>query len=200
MPPSSPAPSRAEGFATASSDGVSGRRALDLGCGVKKRPGTIGVDRNPASAADVICDLDRVGLPFADGSFDCVFAIHVVEHVADLMRLMEELHRVLGAGGRVRIETPHYSDFSSFCDPTHCRHLTSFSFKYFGEDHGGFGYYSAARFREVSVEVRLLSLWRSLGFELLVNRVRRFRKFWEHYLCFVVRGKVLRFELEALKD
>jgi len=25
------------------------------------------------------------------------------------------------------------------------------------------------------------------------------RRFWEHYLCFVVRGKVLEFELEVLK-
>ena len=103
-------------------------------------------------------------------------------------------------GGRVRIETPHYTDFSSFCDPTHRWHLNTFSFRYFGDDHAGFGYYSRCRFRQVSLRVKLLAFWRWLGFEFLVNQFPRYRRFWEHYLCFVVRGKVMEFEFEALKD
>ena len=49
------------------------------------------------------------------------------------------------------------------------------------------------------VRVKLLALWRYFGFELLVNRWLRFRKFWEHYLCFVIRGKVMEFEFEVIK-
>ena len=86
-----------------------------------------------------------------------------------------------------------------FCDPTHKSHLNSFSFRYFGENHGGFGYYSKARFREVSVRVKLLAFWRWLGFQFLVNAFPRYRRFWEHYLCYVVRGKVMEFEFEVLK-
>ena len=97
------------------------------------------------------------------------------------------------------IVTPHYTDFSSFCDPTHHWHLNSFSFRYFGADHAGFGYYTSARFREVKVHVRLLAFWRWLGFEFLVNHFPRYRRFWEHYLCYVVRGKVMEFEFEAIK-
>ena len=169
-----------------------------MGCGINKYPGAIGIDRNPASRADVIVDLDRFPYPFAAGSFDRIRAIHVIEHVADVVRTMEEFHRLLRPGGRLRIETPHYTDYSSFCDPTHRSHLNSFSFRYFGEDHGGFGYYSRAKFREISVRVKLLALWRWLGFEFLVNHLTRFRKFWEHYLCFVVRGKVMEFEFEPV--
>jgi len=109
---------------------------------------------------------------------------------------MEELHRVLKPGGQIILETPHYTDFSSWCDPTHRWHLNSFSFRYFGVDNAGFGYYSRARLREISVYVKLLALWRYLGFEFLVNHSRAFRKFWEFYLCFVIRGKVLRFVFE----
>jgi SAM-dependent methyltransferase len=174
-------------------------RVLDVGCGVRKAPGAIGVDRNPASAADVLCELDRFPYPFADGAFDTIVATHVIEHVADVMRTMEEFHRLARPGGRVRLTTPHYTDFSSFCDPTHRWHLNSFSFRYFGEDHGGFGYYSQVRFREISVRVKLLAFWRMLGFEFAVNHSRRFRLFWEHYLCYVVRGKVMEFEFEAVK-
>ena len=38
-----------------------------------------------------------------------------------------------------------------------------------------------------------------MGFEFLVNHFPRFRKFWEQYLCFTVRGKVMEFELEVIK-
>jgi SAM-dependent methyltransferase len=173
-------------------------KTLDVGCGIRKYPGSIGIDRNLSSAADVICDLDHFPYPFADRTFDQLRAIHVIEHVADVIKTMEEFHRLVRPGGRVRIETPHYTDFSSFCDPTHRSHLNSFSFRYFGEDHGGFGYYTQAKFREIKVRVKLLALWRWLGFEFLVNHFPRYRKFWEHYLCYVVRGKVMEFDFEPI--
>lgn len=174
-------------------------RILDVGCGVNKLPGSIGIDRNPRAKADVLCDLDHFPYPFEDSSFTRLQAIHVIEHVSDVMRTMEEFHRLVAAGGTIFLATPHYTDFSSFCDPTHRWHLTSFSFRYFGTDNAGYGYYSNVRLRERKVHVRLLALWRYLGFELLVNSSSRFRRFWEYYLCYVVRGKVLEFEFEVLK-
>ncbi len=175
-------------------------RILDVGCGINKYPGAIGIDRLANTRADIVADLDQFPFPVRDSTFDEVRAIHVIEHVGDVIRTMEEFHRLLRHGGRVVIETPHYTDFSSFCDPTHRWHLNSYSLRYFGDDNAGYGYYSAARFRERLVHVRLLALWRYLGFEFLVNAFPRFRRFWEYYLCYVVRGKVIRWELEALKE
>ena len=172
---------------------------LDVGCGINKYPGAIGLDRNPHTRADVIADLDHFPFPFRDNSFGEVRAVHVIEHVADVIRAMEEFHRLLIPGGRAFLVTPHYTDFSSFCDPTHRWHLNSYSLRYFGNDNAGYGYYSPARFREISVRVKLLALWRYLGFEFLVNAIPRFRLFWEHYLCFVVRGKLIEWTLEAEK-
>ena len=172
---------------------------LDVGCGINKYPGAIGLDRNANTRADVIADLDRVPFPFRDGSFGEIRAIHVIEHVADVMRTMEEFHRLLAPGGRAVIATPHYTDFSSFCDPTHRWHLNSFSLRYFGNDHAGYAYYSKARFRELSTRVKLLALWRYLGIEFLVNQSVWFRRNWEYYLCYLIRGKVIEWELEAVK-
>jgi len=175
-------------------------RILDVGCGVNKYPGAIGIDRNSRTRADVLCDLDHFPYPFRDSSFDQLRAVHVIEHVSDVIRTIEEFHRLVRGGGTIHIVTPHYTDFSSFCDPTHRWHLNSFSLRYFGQDNAGFGYYSAARLRESSVRVKLLQFWRLLGFEWLVNTFPRFRRFWEYYLCFVVRGKVIEWELEVVKD
>jgi SAM-dependent methyltransferase len=174
-------------------------RILDVGCGINKLAGAVGIDRNPASRADVICELDQFPYPFRDSSFDKLQAIHVIEHVGDVMKTMEEFHRLVKKDGEVFIVTPHYTDFSSFCDPTHRWHLNSFSLRYFGEDNAGYGYYSNVRFAEISVRVKLLALWRWLGFELLVNAFPRYRRFWEHYLCYVVRGKVIEWRLRAIK-
>ncbi len=174
-------------------------RILDVGCGVKKFPRAIGIDNNPATHADVLADLDRLPYPFRDNSFDQIRVIHVIEHVSNVIKAMEEFHRLGRPGARVILATPHYTDFSSFCDPTHKWHLNSFSFRYFGPDDAGFGYYTRAKFREISVKVKLLAFWRYLGFEFLVNRFPRFRRFWEYYLCYVVRGKVMEFEFEVVK-
>jgi SAM-dependent methyltransferase len=173
---------------------------LDVGCGINKYPGAIGLDRNPRSRADILYDVDCLPYPFRDSCFDEVRAIHVIEHVGDVIRTMEEFHRILKPGGRAILATPHYTDFSSFCDPTHRWHLNSYSFRYFGEDNAGYGYYSEARFEATRIRVKVLVFWRALGFEFLINRFERFRRFWEHYLCFVVRGKVVEFELRALKN
>lgn len=174
-------------------------KILDVGCGIKKFPGSVGLDYNSRTAADVIADLDRHPYPFRDSSFSGIRAIHVIEHVTDVIKTMEEFHRVVRPGGTVVLETPHYTDFSSFCDPTHKHHLNSYSFRYFGPNDAGFGYYTKAKFREKKVYVKLLALWRYLGFELLVNAFPRFRRFWEFYLCYVVRGKVMQFEFEVMK-
>jgi SAM-dependent methyltransferase len=163
---------------------------LDVGCGRNKYPGAVGIDRLPGTAADIVHDLDLFPWPVESDCFD--------EDFANVIGTLEEAHRVLKPGGRVVIETPHYTDFSSWCDPTHRWHLNSYSFRYFDHDNAGFGYYSPVRFRHISVRVKLLALWRYMGFEFLVNAWTRFRLFWEHYLCFLVRGKVITIVLEKV--
>ena len=152
---------------------------LDVGCGPKKYPGSIGLDMNPATAADVICDLDHGGLPFRDDSFDQVRAEHVIEHVANVISTMEEFHRVTKPGGTVFVVTPHYTDFNSFSDPTHRWHLNTYSFRFFypGGVHGRDIWYTKIRMREKKLNVKLLKLWRALGFQFLVNHSRFFRQF-----------------------
>ena len=75
-------------------------KTLDVGCGIRKYPGSIGIDANPASAADVVCDLDSFPYPFADRTFDQLRAIHVIEHLTNVIRSMEEFHRLVKPGVR----------------------------------------------------------------------------------------------------
>lgn len=177
-------------------------RRLELGCGLNKLPGSIGVDLNPdATAADVIADLD-LPLPFPDCSFDEVRAVHVIEHVRDIVQTMAEIHRVSRAGGRLHVVTPHYTDSSSWRDPTHRWHLNTYSFRFWtdGGLHHQRHWYTRLELREVSMHVELARLWKCTGFEWLVNRFEWLRRFWEQYLCFIVRAKQMEFTFEVVKS
>ena len=182
-----------------------GLKVLDVGCGRNKTPGAVGLDNNPRSAADVIHDLDRFPYPLPDDEFDLIVGNQIIEHVADVLGVMAELYRVAKPGALIRLDTPHYSDVASYTDPTHRRHLTTESFSYFTGARSDYDFYSHVRLRQRVVRVRMLKLWRLAGFELLVNSCNRYpslrfiRKFWEQYLCFVVRGKTIYFEFEVLK-
>jgi SAM-dependent methyltransferase len=46
-------------------------------------------------------------LPFPDSSFDIVFYHHVIEHVSDPAKSLDELHRVLKPGGLIYVGTPN---------------------------------------------------------------------------------------------
>ena len=76
-------------------------RILHIGAGAKKARGAVTLDINPRLNPDVVWDLNDFPYPFADGEFDLVLCEHVIEHLQDVIRVMEELHRVTRAGGRV---------------------------------------------------------------------------------------------------
>ncbi|MCC7173867.1 MAG: class I SAM-dependent methyltransferase [Bryobacterales bacterium] len=105
---------------------------LEIGCGRRKvEPDSVGIDRSPDSAADIIWDLDQFPWPLESGSFDRVHMSHVIEHLSDIMRAMGEVHRVTRDEADVFITTPHFSSHNSYKDPTHKAHLAAASFEYF---------------------------------------------------------------------
>jgi len=181
-------------------------RILDAGCGTNKYEGSIGMDNNPRTGADVIHDLDDFPYPFGDNEFDLVVSRHVVEHVPNVIRFVEELHRITKPGGRIRLLAPHYTNPDWSNDPTHRNHLNSYSFLSFIRDRQVFDFYTEAELKQISARVTLLNLWKALGIQFLVNLDEKFeglrfiRKFWEHYLSFIIRGKELHFEFEVVKD
>jgi predicted SAM-dependent methyltransferase len=79
---------------------------LHIGCGDKRLPGWINIDSKPLPGVDVVTDVTG-GLDFDD--VEAVFAEHFLEHLAlpDAVRFLQEVHRVLGVGGRLRLSTPN---------------------------------------------------------------------------------------------
>jgi SAM-dependent methyltransferase len=181
------------------------KKILDVGCGSNKYPGAIGMDFNPRTAADVIHDLGVVPYPFPDNEFDEIITRHVAEHVPDVMAFVSELHRITKPGGRIKLVAPHYSNPDWPTDPTHRNHFNCYSFNCFIQDRQLFPFYTDVQLKPIRTYVSLANLWRAVGLEFITNLDQRWpamrftRKFWEHYLSFVFRGKELHFEFEVLK-
>ncbi|MFA5162187.1 MAG: class I SAM-dependent methyltransferase [Elusimicrobiales bacterium] len=177
---------------------------LDVGCGRNKLAGYMGLDIAALPSVDIVHDVNVTPWPVADNSCDAVCMRHLIEHCDSIPRVMEEVHRILIPGGIVEIVTPHYTDTISWKDITHKWHLSTKSFEYFEPDNGT-SYYSKARFETVDSYVELANPFRYAGLEFLVNLQRKsgvwrfFRRWWELYLCFVIRGKTMHFKLKALK-
>ena len=110
-------------------------KVLDLGCGNNKRPGSVGVDFNDRMAADIVHDLNVFPYPFEDSSFDEIYLDNTLEHLDDVMRVMEEVYRICIPGGSVKVIVPYFRSKWAFIDPTHKHYFTVESFAYFDPDH-----------------------------------------------------------------
>ncbi len=102
---------------------------LNLGACDRRQEGFLSVDIVPP--ADVVTDLSQ-RWPWKDSSVDEVIAFDVIEHIADRIHFMNELHRVLKPGGIATIETPNASRGAGFYqDPTHKSGWCMNSFQYY---------------------------------------------------------------------
>lgn len=176
---------------------IAGRKTVELGCGERKISGALGVDIAPGGAVDLVHDLNAMPWPLADASFGAASLNHVIEHLADIPRAIAECARILGHGGLLWIATPHFSDVSSWSDPTHRYHLGLRSFELF--------YLGAkAAYRLDLAYVRLNGRWRNIGYERWINRghgpnrISQAARRWEDRHCFVRRGGEMCFVLERL--
>jgi predicted SAM-dependent methyltransferase len=106
---------------------------IDLGCGRAPRPGYEGVDRLAMPGVDVVRDIDRHGLPFSDSTITHVWSSHFLEHVHDLVFVMNEIHRVCCDDALVELAVPTLLGPWAAADPTHVRLFNARSFQYFEE-------------------------------------------------------------------
>jgi len=113
-----------------------GTKVIDVGCGAgrhtfeafRRGADVIGFDQSvsdlndvdeilqamkeqgeaPASAKGEVVKGDALDLPYADGTFDCVVASEILEHIPEDDRAISELVRVLKPGGALAITVPRW--------------------------------------------------------------------------------------------
>lgn len=193
-----------------------GKRVLDVGCGDHKKVAwATGIDRVKTAAADIVHELDVYPWPIADGSFDLIVASHVVEHVSDVLRFFEELHRISAPGAQIRIATPHFTSPDAFADPTHKHQLGYRSLEFlmrpedaplpplqravagwFGMEPSVAGWYVKPRFRLLDRRITFRKPHRLLGLDRFTARLPLV---YEYFLGGFAPARDLLFTLEVTK-
>ena len=169
---------------------------LNLGCGKKYVPGALNVDVTPATNPDVLHDLNQCPWPFPDSHFREVQAFDVLEHLGDLIAVMEEIHRICENGALVRITTPHFSCANSYTDLTHRHHFGFFSLDHFTGDSSN-DFYTSSRFRMRSRKLIFQpSFLNKFVWRLAERNPRKYEQSW----TWAFPAWYLSFELSVLKD
>ncbi len=168
---------------------------LDVGCGSSKYPGAVGIDFSPDTDADVVHDLDLFPYPFEDASFDQVLMQDVLEHVAEPIKVMDELHRICRPAARIQLRTPHFSSLLAYSDPTHRHYFSAEAIRSLAQPR--FAHYTTVRLRVVHVTIDLWFPFRALGVGRLA---KRWPVAYEAYFAFRFPAMNIRAEFEVLRD
>lgn len=173
-------------------------KTLVLGCGLKKPPGTIGIDINPATVADIIHDLNSVPYPFKNDQFDLIVCHDILEHLDNIVPSMQEIHRIGKHGACVDIKTPHFSSILSWNDPTHKYHFSSKSFDYFTNDPARLRthFYTKEKFEYVKKELTFTKSPMSLLGKLIYTFSSRI---YEHHFTWIFPAKGISIILRIMK-
>jgi len=162
-------------------------KILDIGCGNNKAEGAIGIDAGLNTQADIRHDLNKFPYPFNDNEFDLVICKQILEHLDDLGKVLDEIHRLSKSGAKVIIEIPHFSCYYAYGDPEHRHFFSYFSSEFLKRD---------GKFR---VFKRLISFHRAFRRYKLHHLFNRFPRAYERFWTFIFPAEHLHFELEVIK-
>jgi SAM-dependent methyltransferase len=105
---------------------------LNLGCGNVQMDGAVNHDLvQHSSWVDVAHDLEVTPWPWADDTFETVWAMDLLEHLhLGFIGFFNEVWRILQPGGVVLVRTPMWNSPNAVIDPTHvrCYHPESFHY------------------------------------------------------------------------
>lgn len=157
--------------------------------------GAVNLDISHEVGADVVHDLARMPWPLPSDRFREVYAYDVIEHLEDVVGVMEEIHRVCKPGALLHITVPHFSSANAFVDPTHRHQFSCFSFDYFDEGHE-LAFYSRARFKRSRVQIVFAPrLVNKLVHRLANRRPQAYEQRW----AWIFPAWFLSIDLEAVK-
>lgn len=104
---------------------------LDFGCGYNKKKGTLGVDENINSSADIIHNLNFFPYPFKSRSVSKIYITDTFFLLDNPIKVMVEFHRILKKSGQLIITNPYFRSKFAFIDPFTKTFYTVHSFDFY---------------------------------------------------------------------
>jgi len=105
---------------------------LDVGCGINKQKGYIGLDQFRHPGVDIVHDVQKFPWPVDTDSCFQVLMSHLWEHIEPKyrFRVMDELWRIIRPDGQLLLSAPYAGSWGDAAHPAHygCPNEATFSF------------------------------------------------------------------------
>ncbi|UCE99069.1 MAG: methyltransferase domain-containing protein [Planctomycetota bacterium] len=168
---------------------------VELGCGKKKKQGSIGIDKIDLPNVDIVANMEN-GLPFLpDNSVDQIHCRSVLEHVENFENLIREIVRVLKNDGTAHIFVPHFSNSYYYSDYTHKRLFGLYTFYYLVDQNHQLKRKVPNFYTDIKINIKSQRLvftspfWCSRHIKKLIgflfNCHRCLQEFYEAHLCWL---------------
>jgi predicted SAM-dependent methyltransferase len=165
---------------------------LHFGCGEEYLKEYINCDISKNVRSDINFNMEVFPYPFEDNYAEEILMNMILEHLDDIVKVMEEIYRILKDKGVVKIYVPYAKGDWSFQDPTHKHFFTERSMDYFTDQYK-YNFYTNVRF---SLEKNELYTSTDTRLSRLRNLIP-FRNLLKNFLFNMYDG--VYFELMAIK-
>ena len=109
---------------------------LDVGCGIFKQKGFVGIDMMDHDNVDIVHDIQIFSWPVPDNICSQILMSHLWEHIEPKYRfeVMDELWRICRYDGQLFICCPHAGSFLEAAHPAHYMCPNTGTFQFFDPD------------------------------------------------------------------
>jgi SAM-dependent methyltransferase len=174
---------------------------LNIGCGTDIKKGYVNLDLIKFKGVDVVWDIDQFPYPFSSETFSEIVMMHVLEHVTDVVKTVDELWRISKPGAIVRLEVPYFTGLNAVKDPTHKHFFAAATFDFFERGKLGKGnYFDESSKTNFKILKRRIVYSDNFLLRILNPFVNLNQKMYERFFCYLLPSQTLQIELKVIKN
>ncbi|MDD3302623.1 MAG: hypothetical protein PHN31_03630 [Candidatus Gracilibacteria bacterium] len=172
---------------------------LNMGCGKDLKKGYVNVDIVDLPGVDSVYDFEIFPYPFEDNTFEEIFCSHILEHISDLGKVIEEFTRIGKNLCQIKVKVPYFASPNAYGDYTHKRSFNTNTFNYFNNE----CYYNNAEILIKSYKIHFFSnktFLKSDKINILIDFfINLFPKIYERFFCYIFPSSEIHYLLEIKK-
>ncbi len=180
---------------------------LNVGCGgiIKEDHVNMDIVKNPG--VDIIHDLEKFPYPFPENMFEEITCSHVLEHMNNLNKVIEELWRITKNGGVIKILSPYALGPIYIGDPSHKTPICYRTFENYNIENPNIKNYltnfgSTARFKIIKRKIIFSEHAKLFGvriFAFMDFFINIFPLIYERMFSFIIPSEMIYIELKIIK-
>lgn len=173
---------------------------LNLGCGTVILADYVNLDYYKFPGVDVVWDINKTPFPFKANTFSKIIISHVLEHMDDVVKTLEEVWRISKPNAIIEIGVPYFSGLNAVKDPTHKHFFAAATFDFFEKGKLGKGNYfeesSKVNFKIIKRKIIYSENSFLKSFNSLVNLNQ---KVYERFFAYIFPSQTLEVNLKVIK-